>query len=155
MTIKIISPGKTKMPFINEGIQLYLRRLKHYLPIEYSELKENKSLPAAEANRKLENDLLFKQIIPGDFVVLLDERGKNFSSAQFAGWMQQQLNRNPKTITFIIGGAYGFEKELQAKANAIISLSNLTFTHEMARMIFIEQLYRAMTILRNEKYHHL
>lgn len=154
MTIKIISPGKTKMSFINEGIQLYLKRLQHYLPVEYLELKEFKTQSYAEANRKAENDLLLKQIKPTDFVVLLDEKGKELSSVKFSEWLQHIINKNPRAIVFIIGGAYGFENVLRERANAIVTLSRLTFTHEMARLIFTEQLYRAMTILRNENYHH-
>ena len=154
MTIKIISPGKTKMTFISEGIQLYLKRLQHYLPVEYVELKETKTKANVETNRNAENDLLLKQIKPTDFVVLLDEKGKEFSSVKFAEWLQQMINKNPRAIVFVIGGAYGFENILRERANAIITLSRLTFTHEMARLIFSEQLYRAMTILRNEGYHH-
>ncbi len=154
MTIKIISPGKTKMTFINEGIQLYLKRLQHYLPVEYSELKEIKTQSNADANHKAENDLILKQIKPTDFVVLLDEKGKEFSSVKFAEWLQQMINKNPRAIVFVIGGAYGFENILRERANATITLSRLTFTHEMARLIFAEQFYRAMTILRNESYHH-
>ena len=143
------------MPFINEGIQLYLKRLQHYLPVEYLELKEIKIQSSIEANRKLENDLLLKQIKPTDFVALLDEKGKEFNSLKFAEWLQQIINKNPRAIVFIIGGAYGFDETLRERANATITLSRMTFTHEMARLIFTEQLYRAMTILRNESYHHL
>lgn len=142
------------MPFIHEGIQIYLKRLQHYLPVEYSELKEGKAQSNAEANRKVENDLILKQIRPTDFVVLLDERGKEFSSVKFSEWLQQIINKNPRTIVFVIGGAYGFEQTMYERANATLTLSRLTFTHEMARLIFAEQLYRAMTILRNESYHH-
>lgn len=155
MTVKIISPGKTKISFINEGIQLYLKRLQHYLPVEYVELKESKAKSNLEAQRKSENDLMLKQIKPTDFVVLLDEKGKEFSSVKFADWLQQAINKNPRTIVFVIGGAYGFDETLRARANSNITLSRLTFTHEFARLIFTEQLYRAMTILRNEGYHHV
>ena len=154
MTIKIISPGKTKMSFISEGIQLYLKRLQHYLPVEYVEIKELKTQSNVEAQRKSENDLMLKQIKPTDFVVLLDEKGKEFSSIKFADWLQQAINKNPRAIVFVIGGAYGFDATMRERANTIITLSSLTFTHEFARLIFTEQLYRAMTILRNEGYHH-
>ena len=155
MQVKIISPGKTKMSFINEGVQLYLKRLQHYLPVEYSELKEIKTQSNADANRKAENNLMLKQIKPTDFMVLLDETGKEFSSIKFSQWLQQIINKNPRTIVFVIGGAYGFENTLRERANATLTLSRMTFTHEFARLIFTEQLYRAMTILRNESYHHL
>ncbi len=155
MTIKIISPGKIKMSFVNEGIQLYIKRLQHYLPINYEELKDLKVQGNFEAQRKAENDLMIKQLKPTDFVVLLDEKGKDFTSVKFAEWMQQMINKNPRAIVFVIGGAYGFDQTLRDRANAILTLSKMTFTHEMARLIFSEQLYRAMTILRNESYHHV
>ena len=142
------------MTFINEGIQLYLKRLQHYLPVEYLELKEIKNQTNIEANKKAENDLMLKQIKTTDFVVLLDEKGKEFNSLNFAEWLQQIINKNPRTIVFVIGGAYGFNELLNNRANATITLSRMTFTHELARLIFTEQLYRAMTILRNESYHH-
>jgi len=154
MIIKIISPGKTKMPFINEGIELYLKRLQHYLPIEYAELKELKTQRNVETQRISENDLILKQIKTTDFVVLLDEKGKEFTSVKFAEWLQQAINKNPRAIVFVIGGAYGFDESMRERANAILTLSHMTFTHEFARLIFIEQLYRSMTILRNENYHH-
>ena len=142
------------MSFISEGIQLYLKRLQHYLPVEYVEIKELKTQSNVEAQRKSENDLMLKQIKPTDFVVLLDEKGKEFSSLKFADWLQQAINKNPRAIVFVIGGAYGFDATMRERANTIITLSRLTFTHEFARLIFAEQLYRAMTILRNEGYHH-
>ncbi len=143
------------MSFINEGIQLYLKRLQHYLPIAYEELKDLKVQGNFEAQRKAENDLMLKQLKPTDFVVLLDEKGKDFTSVKFAEWIQQMINKNPRTIVFVIGGAYGFDQTIRDRANAILTLSKMTFTHEMARLIFSEQLYRAMTILRNESYHHV
>ena len=143
------------MLFINEGIQIYLKRLQHYLPVEYEELKDIKVQGSFEAQKKAENDLMLKQIKPTDFVVLLDEKGKEFGSAKFAEWIQQMINKNPRAIVFIIGGAYGFEPAIQQRANTTITLSRMTFTHEMARLIFTEQLYRSMTILKNESYHHV
>ena len=118
------------------------------------ELKEIKITSNIESNRKAENELLLKQIKPTDFVVLLDEKGKEFTSIKFSEWLQQQFNKNPRAIVFAIGGAYGFDDTMKQRANATITLSALTFTHEMARLIFAEQFYRAMTILRNENYHH-
>lgn len=143
------------MDFINEGIQLYHKRVQHYLPVKYDELKDIKTQPTIETQRKAENNLLLKHIEPTDYMVLLDEKGTEFTSVKFAEWMQQLINKNPRAIVFVIGGAYGFEEELRQRANAIISLSKFTFTHEMARLLLMEQLYRSMTILRNESYHHI
>lgn len=154
MQVKIISPGKTKTEFISQGIQLYLKRIQHYLSVDYIELKELKSQSDAMKQRKAENELLLKQIKPADLVVLLDEKGKAFTSVKFAAWLQQTLNTGPRAIVFLIGGAYGFDETAKQRADAIITLSQLTFTHELARLIFAEQFYRALTILRNEGYHH-
>jgi 23S rRNA (pseudouridine1915-N3)-methyltransferase len=98
--------------------------------------------------------LILKQVEKGDFVVLLDENGKHFSSVDFASYIDTQMMSNRKKVVFVIGGAYGFSSEVYSRANSKLSLSRMTFSHQMVRMIFVEQLYRAMTILRNEPYHH-
>lgn len=155
MNVKCLSIGKTQDKLFESINQLYLTRLKHYLKLEYVELVLAKKYTklAIHQIRNKEAELFFEYLSEKDFVVLLDERGKDFSSLQLANevqkWRNQSLN-----IVFLIGGAYGFDELIYQRAQAKIALSKLTFTHQMVRMIFLEQLYRAHTILNGEKYHH-
>jgi len=156
MKIKLVVVGKTDDKYIAEGIKKYFNRLKHYITFEYSELpdiKNSKNL-SQEQQKKLEGEMLLKQLQAGDFVVLLDEKGKTFTSREFASYIEKKMVSGTKRVVFIVGGPYGFSDEIYAKANDKISLSKMTFSHQLVRLIFFEQIYRAMTIIRNEPYHH-
>lgn len=154
--VKFICIGKTGKSFLEEGENEYLKRLKHYIPVERIEipdLKNQKKL-TFEQIKELEGKEILAKIQSGDQLILLDERGKHYSSVDFANFLQQRFNSGGKALAFVVGGAYGFSEEVYAAASAKISLSTMTFSHQMVRMIFFEQLYRAMTILKNEPYHH-
>ena len=135
----------------------YVKRLKHYLPFEMEvipDLKNNKNLSEIQ-QKEAEGKLILSRLALSDYVVLLDEKGKSFSSVGFSDWMQKQLLAGRKNLIFLIGGPYGFSEEIYRRAQSNISLSEMTFSHQMVRLIFIEQLYRACTILKNEPYHHV
>lgn len=156
MKVKFICIGKTGKSFLEEGENEYLKRLKHYIPVERIEipdLKNQKKL-TFEQIKELEGKEILAKIQSGDQLILLDESGKHYSSVDFANFLQQRFNSGGKALAFVVGGAYGFSEEVYAAASAKISLSTMTFSHQMVRMIFFEQLYRAMTILKNEPYHH-
>ncbi|MDX2359886.1 MAG: 23S rRNA (pseudouridine(1915)-N(3))-methyltransferase RlmH [Crocinitomicaceae bacterium] len=156
MVIKLICVGKTDVKHLQEAESDYLNRLKHYIPvdkIEIPELKNVKNLSKEQIKHE-EGLLILKHINGGEQVILLDERGKSFSSMAFSKFIQKQLNQGGKSILFIIGGAYGFSDEIYKRANGKISLSEMTFSHQMIRTFFLEQLYRAQTILNNQPYHH-
>ena len=133
-----------------------MSRLKHYVPIERIELPDirNAKNLSREQLKEAEGKEILKRILPSDQLVLLDERGKEFSSVSFASHLEQQMNQSVKTIVFVVGGAFGFSDEIYQRANMKMSLSRMTYSHQMVRMIFLEQLYRAFTIIRGEGYHH-
>jgi 23S rRNA (pseudouridine1915-N3)-methyltransferase len=156
MKIKLICIGKTGKSFLEEGEKEYAGRLKHYIgfeKIELPDLKQAKKL-TKEQVKELEGKAFLEKVNQGDIVYLLDEKGLHFSSMDFSTFIQKQMNTGIKQLVFVIGGAYGFSEELYARANGKISLSKMTFSHQMIRMIFLEQLYRGMTILKGEPYHH-
>ena len=156
MKIKIIVIGKTHKSFLIDGENEYLKRLKRYVPIEKVEipdLKNAKKLSQQEIKQK-EGENILQRLDSGDYLILLDEKGKTFSSLKFSKWLQEKMNRSYKKLVFVIGGAYGFSDEVYSRANEKIALSEMTFSHQMIRMIFIEQVYRAFSILNNEPYHH-
>lgn len=156
MKVKFICIGKTGKTFLEEGENEYLKRLKHYIPVErveISDLKNQKKL-SFEQVKELEGKEILAKLQSGDILILLDERGKTYSSIEFANFLQQRFNSGGKALAFVVGGAYGFSDEVYASAHGKISLSTMTFSHQMVRMIFFEQLYRAMTILKGEPYHH-
>lgn len=156
MKVKFICIGKTGKTFLEEGENEYLKRLKHYIPVErveISDLKNQKKL-SFEQVKELEGKEILAKLQSGDILILLDERGKTYSSIEFANFLQQRFNSGGKALAFVVGGAYGFSDEVYASAHGMISLSTMTFSHQMVRMIFFEQLYRAMTILKGEPYHH-
>jgi 23S rRNA (pseudouridine1915-N3)-methyltransferase len=156
MKVIFIVIGKTDEAYLDKGIQKYLDRLKHYIPFEMkviSDLKKTRNL-SEEQQKTKEGELILQQLQAGDEVILLDEGGKVFSSREFAGFMEQKLLRGLKRLVFIVGGPYGFSKDVYNRSNAKVSLSKMTFSHQMVRLIFVEQLYRAMTILKNQPYHH-
>ncbi len=155
MKVKLIMLGKTKERFINEGFELYRKRIVNYLGFDavvVPALKNTKNLSPDQVKEQ-EGQQLLKHISQGDFTVLLDENGRSFDSVGFAGFVQQRMNAGIRTLNFVIGGAWGFSEEVYRKADLKISLSPLTFSHQIVRLVFMEQLYRAMTILRNEPYH--
>ncbi len=156
MKIKFICIGKTTKPFLEAGEEEYFSRLKHYVPIERIELSDirNSRNLNREQLKEAEGKEILKRILPTDQLVLLDERGKEFSSVSFATHLEQQMNQSVKAIVFVVGGAFGFSVEIYQRANMKMSLSRMTYSHQMVRMIFLEQLYRAFTIIRGESYHH-
>ena len=153
MKIELWAVGKTNEAYLDTGIAIFEKRLKHYLPFTFQIWPDVKGKMEAAALKKKEGEMLLAKIASDDFVVLLDENGRHFSSVELANWMEGMLARSERRLIFIIGGAFGFSPELYARANAQWSLSRLTFSHQMVRLFSLEQLYRAMTILRNEPYH--
>ncbi len=148
--------GKTTEPHYIAAITDYVERVKHYISFDMEvipELKNTKSL-SQEQQREKEGSLILKSLQPGDVVVLLDERGREFRSVEFASWMEGKLCTVNRRLVFVIGGPYGFSKSVYDAANEKISLSKMTFSHQMIRLIFVEQLYRAMNILHGGPYHH-
>lgn len=156
MKIVLLSVGKTDNKLFNEIVDEYKKRINHYISFEIvylQDLKNRKSI-SEEEQKVQEGEKLLKIFDPSDYIVLLDDKGRNYSSVEFAGFIEKKMHTVPKRLLFLIGGPYGFSKEIYNIAKEKISLSKLTFTHQMVRMIFTEQLYRAMTILNNEPYHH-
>lgn len=156
MEIVLVTIGKTHFDFVISGIREYSKRLNHYLPfsvLELPDVKVSKSTTEAQQKEK-EGDILLDRMLPSDFVILLDERGKQYSSMEFADYMERLMASGRKRILFVVGGPYGFAQRVYDRADAKISLSRMTFNHEMVRLFFVEQIYRAMTILRGEPYHH-
>ena len=156
MKIQLLLSGKTRFPFIREGIEEYRRRLVHYTDFqirELPELKNSGSWPEKKVKGE-EAKTILKAIDPRDYVVLLDERGKHLDSIAFAGLLEKQQYGSFRTVLFVIGGPYGFAGEVYHRADLELSLSKMTFSHQMVRLIFLEQLYRAYTIIRGEQYHH-
>lgn len=156
MKIELIVVGKTTTPYLKEGIEHYVKRLAHYIPYEIRTINDIKTSKALTADRQkeLEGDLILQQIQPGDRVVLLDERGRDMISRAFADYLEKAMTTVSKRLLFIVGGPYGFSKKVYDRADGMLSLSRMTFSHEMIRLFFTEQVYRAMTILRGEPYHH-
>ena len=156
MKIVLIVVGKTDNSFWNDALKVYRERLMHYIPFEMvivPDVKNAKNMPETE-QKDIESSMLLKNLQTGDYCVLLDERGQDFTSVQFAFWLEKKMHSVPKRLVFLIGGPYGVSNEVYQAASEKIALSKMTFSHQMIRPIFVEQLYRAMTILRNESYHH-
>lgn len=156
MKVTLIVVGRTVEQHYISAINDYIERVKHFIPFEIEvipELKNTKSL-TEEQQKEKEGDLILKALQPGDFVVLLDESGKEYRSLEFASWIEKKMHNVNKRLVFIIGGPYGFAPKIYQVAQDKISLSKMTFSHQMVRLIFVEQLYRAMTILKGGPYHH-
>ncbi|WP_283388942.1 23S rRNA (pseudouridine(1915)-N(3))-methyltransferase RlmH [Barnesiella viscericola] len=156
MKIVLLVVGKTTESYFVQGIDEYSKRLAHYVPFELTvipELRNTKSL-SADQQKEREADLILKALQPGDYVVLLDEHGREFTSLQFASYLEKKMANIAKRLIFVVGGPYGFSNRVYQAAQEKISLSKMTYSHQMIRLIFTEQLYRAMTILNNEPYHH-
>lgn len=155
MKVRLVCMGKTDIPYLREGIADYSVRVKRAISFEFIEIPELKNAGSLnpEQIREKEALVILPKIPDQAFVVLLDEKGKVFRSVEFAAWLQQRFNQGLKDLVFVVGGAYGFHESLRQRASLQISLSAMTFSHQIVRLIFMEQLYRAMSILRNEPYH--
>lgn len=156
MKIELLVVGRTATPYIQEGVDVYVKRLAHYIPYEVRTLADIKTTRGltAERQKELEGDMLLRQMQAGDRVILLDERGREMTSRDFASYIDRAMNAAPRRMLFVVGGPYGFAKSVYDRADDLLSLSRMTFSHEMVRLFFSEQLYRAMTILHGEPYHH-
>lgn len=156
MKITFLTIGKTEDKYLLEGMEKYLKRLKHYIPfkvLELPELKNTKNL-SQEQQKTREAELIFKNISNTDQLILLDENGTNLSSLQFSGFLNKKMIGSVQHLVFVVGGPYGFSNDVYNRAHEKISLSKMTFSHQMVRLFFIEQVYRAFTIMKGEPYHH-
>lgn len=140
MKVKVLFTGKTTDPWIRQGVEEYAGRIRHYAPFELVELKDD--------------DQMLKYVRSSDLLILLDEHGTEFSSVAWARNLEQKAAHLPKDWVFAIGGPYGFPPAVQERADECLSLSRMTFSHQLVRLVFLEQLYRAFTIIKGEKYHH-
>jgi len=148
--------GKTDNTYWNDALQAYRERLIHYIPFEIEvipDVRNAKKMSETE-QKNIEGSMILKSIQTGDYCVLLDERGQEFTSIQFASWLEKKMHSVPKRLVFLTGGPFGFSDEVYRVVQEKIAMSRMTFSHQMIRPIFVEQLYRAMTIIRNESYHH-
>ncbi len=155
MKVTLIAIGDHEDKYMAEGFELYAKRLQHYISFDMLTIPTlKKKGQSKEAIMQAESKEILKKLAPADLLILLDEKGKEFTSVELANQMQKYFNMPGKRMFFLIGGAFGFAPEIYARANQKISMSKLTFNHQMARLFFLEQLYRAMTILKGEPYHH-
>lgn len=140
MKVKVLFTGKTTDPWIRQGVEVYVGRIRHYVPFELIELRDDSQI--------------LKSVRNSDHLVLLDEHGETFSSLDWARNLEQKIAHLPKDMVFVIGGPYGFPAEVRARCDESLSLSRMTFSHQLVRLVFLEQLYRAFTIIKGEPYHH-
>ena len=156
MKIILLAIGKTNAKYLQEGIEQYIKRLSHYIPFEFKILPDVKTTKGLtqKKQKEMEGQMFLGAIQSGDVVVLLDEKGKEMTSREFSTYLDKKMVNVAKNLIFVIGGPYGFSQEMYNRANEKLSLSKMTFSHEMIRLFFIEQIYRAMTILKGEPYHH-
>lgn len=157
MKAVLLTIGKTDKNTIAAEIDNYIKRISFYLPFTLETIPDIKKIKKLTENlqKQKEGEFILSRLLPTDYVVLLDEGGMVFGSVEFAQYLEKKRNTIGKRIVFVIGGPYGFSEAIKTRANEKISLSKMTFTHQMVRLIFVEQLYRAMTILNNEPYHHI
>ena len=155
MKIEYWAIGKTNEAYLSEGMAIYQKRLPHYLPFHLELLPDIKNAGKLKANqlKQKEGEMILQRLRPGDQLFLLDERGKQYSSRDFASFLEKKLQLSVNRMVFLSGGAFGFSEAVYQRANGKISLSKMTFSHQMVRLFFLEQLYRGMSILRGEKYH--
>lgn len=156
MKFLLMVVGRTATGYLKQGIDEYVARLSHYLSFDLqhiADIKNTKKLTESQ-QKHAEGASILQRLEPSDYVVLLDEHGKEFSSTAFASYIQKRMLSGARRVVFVVGGPYGFSPEVYARANDKLSLSKMTFSHEMIRLIFTEQLYRACTILNHEPYHH-
>lgn len=147
--------GRTQEPYLQDGIRIFAKRLSHYLPFEQEvipDLRKTKGFTPDQFKQR-EGEAILQRLDPADQLILLDEGGKSFTSEEFALWLDRRLQQSARRLVFQVGGAYGFSSDVYQRAQAKVALSAMTFSHQMVRLFFLEQLYRAMTILRNEPYH--
>lgn len=156
MKTVLLVVGKTTDKHFIASIEEYVSRINHYMPFAIEvipELKGTKNLSESQQKER-EAELIKKVLLPGDYIVLLDEHGRERRSVEFASWMQKKMASGPRRLVFMVGGPYGFAPEIHKLGNEEISLSQMTLSHQMIRLLFVEQIYRAMTILNGEPYHH-
>jgi 23S rRNA (pseudouridine1915-N3)-methyltransferase len=156
MKVTLLEVGKTEADYLKKGIEIYLKRISHYLPFREVVIPalKNAGKLSEELQKQKEGALILEQLQSGDELILLDENGITYTSVAFAKFIEKKMIAGNRNLVFAIGGPYGFSNEVYAKAGAKISISPMTFSHQMVRLIFTEQFYRAMTILKNEPYHH-
>jgi len=156
MKITFVTVGKTEDAYLKDGIEKYVKRLKHYTKLEMAEIPELKNTKAlTEDQQKVkEAELILKKVTPLDHVILLDENGAELTSVQFANYINKRSVTSSANLVFVVGGPYGFDESVYQRANDKISLSRMTFSHQMVRLFFTEQLYRAFSIIKGEPYHH-
>lgn len=156
MNIDLVVVGKTNIDYITEGVKVYQERLKNYINFQINVLPDIKNAASltAELLKEKEGEQLVKALDKYDYIVLLDDKGKEHTSMEFASWINKKANMGIKRLCFVVGGAYGFSQAVYAASNEKLSISKMTFSHQMIRLLFTEQLYRAFTILGNERYHH-
>ena len=155
MKVQVYFVGKTQEKYLRAGEEIYAGRLRHYLPIAIDVLPDIRQAGKLTPDRlrEMEGERMLAQVQAEDRLILLDEAGKLFTSMELASWVEKELQRPARRLVFVVGGAYGFSPAVYARADVKLSLSPMTFSHQMVRLFLLEQLYRAMTILRNEKYH--
>lgn len=156
MKLLLMAVGRTSMPMVRSGVDEYLGRLRHYLPVQtliIPDVKRTSGL-TVERQKELEGNAMLAALTPADCLILLDENGREMTSREFAAYMQKHMASGIRRLVFAVGGPYGFSPAVYARANGKLSLSRMTFNHEMVRLFFVEQLYRSQTILRGEPYHH-
>ena len=156
MKITFLTVGKTEDTYLKDGIEKYVKRLKHYTRLELidlAELKNTKALTPDQQKTK-EAEMILKKIVPTDYVILLDENGAELTSKQFANYLDKKAISATASLVFVVGGPYGFDETVYSRANDKVSLSRMTFSHQMVRLFFVEQLYRAFTFIKGEPYHH-
>ena len=156
MKITFITVGKTEDAYLKDGIEKYVKRLKHYTKlelVEINELKNTKALTEDQQKTK-EAELILKKVTAQDHLILLDEAGQEFTSVQFSNYLNKQAIGSVSSLVFVVGGPYGFDQSVYLRANDKVSLSRMTFSHQMVRLFFVEQLYRSFTIIKGEPYHH-
>lgn len=154
MKVELWAIGKTSEKYLEAGIEIFEKRLKNYLPFSWTILPDVKLKTTDGAKLKQEEGkMLLAKIAPDDYLVLLDERGQAFTSVELSRWLERRLASSHRRLIFLIGGAFGFSPDVYARANEQLTLSKMTFSHQMVRLFFLEQLYRGMTILKNEPYH--
>lgn len=156
MEIELLTVGKTTTRYLIEGMDEYCRRLKHYVTYRITSLPDvkNTARMTETLQKQAEGNAILARLSPSDMVILLDERGKEHTSVEFAAYLEKLMGSGRKKCVFVVGGPYGFSDDVYSRADAKISLSKMTFSHEMVRLFFTEQIYRAMTILKGEPYHH-
>lgn len=156
MNIELIAVGKTDSAAVENMVADYVRRINHYCRLSITmlpDVRNTRSISAAQ-QRTAEGEAILRQLTAGDFVALFDERGTEFRSIEFAAWLQKRMNSGIRRLVLVIGGPYGFSEAVYARADARVSLSKMTFSHQIVRALIAEQIYRAFTILNNEPYHH-